>query len=209
MTSIPLPLSWLVFPCGACCVARDSSRLVFQTSTGQPSLFSSPPRPVLIFTHHSCRRRDRYIRGFVLWRPAQDCYDHSRPLPRRYASPTADMQAMPETRQQSFEEIYGPPENFLEIEVRSHQLFTGWIALLQFVPTLSPWSSCSPSLCPYPSLHCLNPPPSSNILTLLTPGQEPSHARHGPQHVHGLRDHLPDQHPSLQAATQHRAPTLL
>ena len=27
------------------------------------------------------------------------------------------MQAMPELRQQSFEEIYGPPENFLEIEV--------------------------------------------------------------------------------------------
>jgi len=28
------------------------------------------------------------------------------------------MQAMPETRQQSFDEIYGPPENFLEIEVK-------------------------------------------------------------------------------------------
>lgn len=27
------------------------------------------------------------------------------------------MQSMPDTRQQSFEEIYGPPENFLEIEV--------------------------------------------------------------------------------------------
>lgn len=27
------------------------------------------------------------------------------------------MQAMPDTRQQSFDEIYGPPENFLEIEV--------------------------------------------------------------------------------------------
>jgi hypothetical protein len=30
------------------------------------------------------------------------------------------MQAMPDSRQQSFEEIYGPPENFLEIEVISH-----------------------------------------------------------------------------------------
>lgn len=30
---------------------------------------------------------------------------------------TAIMQAMPDSRQQSFEEIYGPPENFLEIEV--------------------------------------------------------------------------------------------
>lgn len=29
------------------------------------------------------------------------------------------MQAMPDARQQSFEEIYGPPENFLEIEVCS------------------------------------------------------------------------------------------
>jgi hypothetical protein len=28
------------------------------------------------------------------------------------------MQAIPDARQQSFEEIYGPPENFLEIEVR-------------------------------------------------------------------------------------------
>ena len=28
------------------------------------------------------------------------------------------MQSMPDTRQQSFDEIYGPPENFLEIEVR-------------------------------------------------------------------------------------------
>ena len=30
------------------------------------------------------------------------------------------MQSMPDTRQQSFDEIYGPPENFLEIEVRMH-----------------------------------------------------------------------------------------
>jgi len=29
------------------------------------------------------------------------------------------MQAMPDARSQSFEEIYGPPENFLEIEVKS------------------------------------------------------------------------------------------
>ncbi|KAH0565516.1 hypothetical protein GP486_001090 [Trichoglossum hirsutum] len=28
------------------------------------------------------------------------------------------MQAIPDARQQSFEEIYGPPENFLEVEVR-------------------------------------------------------------------------------------------
>lgn len=29
------------------------------------------------------------------------------------------MQSMPDTRHQSFDEIYGPPENFLEIEVRN------------------------------------------------------------------------------------------
>ncbi|KAM0280144.1 hypothetical protein ACHAQH_004216 [Verticillium albo-atrum] len=29
------------------------------------------------------------------------------------------LQAMPDNRQQSFDEIYGPPENFLEIEVRN------------------------------------------------------------------------------------------
>ncbi len=28
------------------------------------------------------------------------------------------LQSLPDTRQQSFDEIYGPPENFLEIEVR-------------------------------------------------------------------------------------------
>ncbi|KAF5019082.1 hypothetical protein F66182_8922 [Fusarium sp. NRRL 66182] len=30
------------------------------------------------------------------------------------------LQSMPDTRQQSFDEIYGPPENFLEIEVRPY-----------------------------------------------------------------------------------------
>jgi sorting nexin-3/12 len=29
------------------------------------------------------------------------------------------MQSIPDARQQSFEELYGPPENFLEIEVRA------------------------------------------------------------------------------------------
>jgi hypothetical protein len=37
-----------------------------------------------------------------------DRHTHARP-------PT--MQSLPESRQQSFEELYGPPENFLEIEV--------------------------------------------------------------------------------------------
>lgn len=34
------------------------------------------------------------------------------------------MQAIPEPRQQSFEEIYGPPENFLEIEVSCSAIST-------------------------------------------------------------------------------------
>lgn len=33
------------------------------------------------------------------------------------------MQAVPESRQQTFEELYGPPENFLEIEVRLASTF--------------------------------------------------------------------------------------
>lgn len=33
------------------------------------------------------------------------------------------MQAMPDSRSQSFEEIYGPPENFLEIEVSHVTVF--------------------------------------------------------------------------------------
>jgi hypothetical protein len=35
--------------------------------------------------------------------------------------PTVAMQSIPDARQQSFEELYGPPENFLEIEVRAAQ----------------------------------------------------------------------------------------
>lgn len=34
------------------------------------------------------------------------------------------MQAMPDSRTQSFEEIYGPPENFLEIEVCASHITT-------------------------------------------------------------------------------------
>jgi hypothetical protein len=84
------------------------------------------------------------------------------------------MQAMPDSRQQSFEEIYGPPENFLEIEVgfRLCQPCAGFPA---FSPT---FHSPTPT----------NIPP---------PGEEPTYARHGPQHVHRLRDRLQNQHPRL------------
>lgn len=38
--------------------------------------------------------------------------------------PQSIMQAVPESRQQTFEELYGPPENFLEIEVRIASTFS-------------------------------------------------------------------------------------
>lgn len=39
------------------------------------------------------------------------------------------MQAMPDNRQQSFDEIYGAPENFLEIEVRFSPRLSRTLAL--------------------------------------------------------------------------------
>ena len=42
------------------------------------------------------------------------------------------MQAIPDARQQSFEEIYGPPENFLEIEVSRFHSGDGIINLFFF-----------------------------------------------------------------------------
>jgi hypothetical protein len=39
------------------------------------------------------------------------------------------MQAMPDSRSQSFEEIYGPPENFLEIEVSRVAIFVFYTCL--------------------------------------------------------------------------------
>ena len=39
-------------------------------------------------------------------------------------SATPKMQSIPDARSQSFEELYGPPENFLEIEVRTAELVT-------------------------------------------------------------------------------------
>lgn len=94
--------------------ARDSG-LVFQTETVQ--LLSSPPRHD--HTHDSLFG----VEEKTLKSPTFALLHLQRAVTvipgssRRYASTTAAMQAMPETRQQSFEEIYGPPENFLEIEV--------------------------------------------------------------------------------------------
>lgn len=70
------------------------------------------------------------------------------------------MQAMPDARQQSFEEIYGPPENFLEIEVR--------LSL--------PSSTLRPPILEWPYLNVAN----------LPTGQEPSNPWHITQHVHRL-----------------------
>ena len=94
--------------------ARDSG-LVFQTETVQ--LLSSPPRHD--HTYDSLLGvEEKTLKSptFALLH-SQGAVRSSLGSSRRYASPTAAMQAMPETRQQSFEEIYGPPENFLEIEV--------------------------------------------------------------------------------------------
>jgi hypothetical protein len=99
------------------------------------------------------------------------------------------MQAMPDARQQSFEEIYGPPENFLEIEVGFS---------FSTIPTPSPASLRFTSLTHAPSLP-----------TQPT-GQKPADPRLLPtHHVHELRDPYPHQHPRLQAAHLHRAPPLL
>src|SRR5271169_4704839 len=64
------------------------------------------------------------------------------------------MQAMPDARQQSFEEIYGPPEHFLEIEVtlylRHLPTFTSYTRVLTFQlrsrthrPTAPPHGPCT------------------------------------------------------------------
>ncbi len=81
------------------------------------------------------------------------------------------MQAMPDARQQSFEEIYGPPENFLEIEVSVFpcHIFVGSYQLL-------PGDLLRLTLHPHP------------------PGQESPDPWHITQHVHRLRNRLPHQH---------------
>jgi hypothetical protein len=57
---------------------------------------------------------------------------HTRPTMNQFQpSPSSrtnsTMQAMPDSRSQSFEEIYGPPENFLEIEVSRVTVFVFYI----------------------------------------------------------------------------------
>lgn len=74
------------------------------------------------------------------------------------------MQSVPESRQQSFEEIYGPPENFLEIEVSPYTTPNTKQALYTLVtsirmesrahipPQQTPYIPTStPSLLPFPT----------------------------------------------------------
>lgn len=68
------------------------------------------------------------------------------------------MQSLPDSRAQTYEELYGPPENFLEIEVRSQKKTPA--------PTATfPESSEIPCrtaqhLCPYPETFPI--PPTAN-----------------------------------------------
>ncbi len=88
-------------------VHRSSHFLV-----SQRSLFL---RPAL--SHDSLIQLQIHRRSFTLQHKTQEYLEQDGPS-SRYQE-TATMQAMPDSRQQSFEEIYGPPENFLEIEVSS------------------------------------------------------------------------------------------
>ncbi|KAK2805583.1 hypothetical protein FQN50_006098 [Emmonsiellopsis sp. PD_5] len=64
---------------------------------------------------------------YAVARPSRFLAIALTPILPRYVCPSArysihtTMQAIPDARQQSFEEIYGPPENFLEIEVKNPQ----------------------------------------------------------------------------------------
>jgi len=85
------------------------------------------------------------------------------------------MPTLPESRPQTFDEIYGPPENFLEIEVQI-------------------------ALCPL-----LNHPTAieeRHVLTGLnsSTGAQPTDTWCRSAHVHRLRNRLPHQYSSLQAA---------
>ncbi|KAK2067469.1 hypothetical protein P8C59_001207 [Phyllachora maydis] len=78
------------------------------------------------FAEKNGREEELLIHGNSSARAAAD--PAALPQPYPHSSPLAAaagrlhrsiMQAMPDTRQQTFDEIYGPPENFLEIEVRN------------------------------------------------------------------------------------------
>ena len=53
------------------------------------------------------------------------------------------MQAVPESRQQTFEEIYGPPENFLEIEVSRARVLDPFCPLINLLSINTRLVDCS------------------------------------------------------------------
>lgn len=80
------------------------------------------------------------------------------------------MQSVPESRQQTFEEIYGPPENFLEIEVSPP--FTRSIVLApRIFPIFISPSKATPQASPHPehSPHQAQPPPTNNTHQVRNP----------------------------------------
>lgn len=99
------------------------------------------------------------------------------------------MQSVPESRQQTFEEIYGPPENFLEIEVsRNPSLrYTQTTKLLSFRSTKKAPQQASPSFrIPRISLKHHHPTTPHTNPNKCPPGPQSPNARHIPQHVHLL-----------------------
>ncbi|KAK9777296.1 hypothetical protein SCAR479_06025 [Seiridium cardinale] len=81
--------------------AKEKSTAATTASTGQdPTSGGTAPQPATAKSPMSSPQSPASPRGMA---------SMSRPI----------IQSMPDTRQQSFEEIYGPPENFLEIEVRN------------------------------------------------------------------------------------------
>ena len=98
---------------------------------------------------------------------------------RRFPPLRPNMQAMPDSRQQTFEEIYGPPENFLEVEV----------GLSISYPILGSRYSTMAELKAY--------------IMFVSKGQEPPDSWHVTKHVHRLRSSLPNEYSRLQAQTFH------
>ena len=78
------------------------------------------------------------------------------------------MQSMPESRQQTFEEIYGPPENFLEIEVRNLSR-TANPHISQILTPQPGQKPPNPRLLPTQHVHLLRNPHTHQHPRLQTP----------------------------------------
>ncbi len=93
------------------------------------------------------------------------------------------MQAMPDARQQSFEEIYGPPENFLEIEVC---VASPSMLLKPFWMNLKKYPSCH--FPPKPFLPINIPPHNSKRRVLANPSCSPPQVKD--PRTHGMGRHM-------------------